>query len=75
MIQKEAAAKEAAAKQANNGMGMITAHFCQKDKFMDAEEAKQLYLVASSTCAATHGLMDCHCCSLRNQPFRKCSQL
>ena len=55
MVQKEAAAKEAAANQVKNGMGVITAHFRSKDKFSDAE-AKQLYLVASSTCAATHGL-------------------
>ena len=55
MVQKEAAAKEAADNQAKKGTEMITAHFRVKDKFTESE-AKQLYLVASSTCAATHGL-------------------
>lgn len=57
VVQKEITAKEdAASKEANkDSKAKITSHFRAKDKFTDAE-AKQLYLVASSTCAATHGL-------------------
>ena len=57
IVEKEAKAKEDAAQQEKrqNPKSRITGHFRQKDKLTDAE-AKQLYLVAASTCAATHGL-------------------